>query len=199
MKAIIPCCGYGTRVGMKPHESKELLPDHISGYKHLIDFAIGFCKRNNIEPFVITRKAKKDLIKYLKEKKIDYMLYEPKDGDEWAQTVLASKDHWHNENILILPDTRWNEYFIAKDIELMLKLGNDVVFGIHEVPDPQNWGIIENYTLFEKPKHFTGKEWAWGLIGFSNGFGEDIFLDKPYFLKNAGFIKLTGFKDVTRG
>lgn len=202
MKAIIPCCGYGTRMGMKPNESKELLPDVVNGFKAIIDFAIQQCRFFRLDPLVITRKAKKDLIKYCKENRIEYMIHEPKDGDEWNKTVLASQDHWDEENILILPDTRFGSVFCIEDIERGLKLGNNAVMAVHEVRDPSKWGVIRGNTLFEKPKQFPedNKEWAWGLIGFKDTYGQELFSDVECLeLKNVGFVYLKSFEDITRG
>lgn len=203
MRAIIPCSGFGTRMNMKPNESKEMLEDKIFDCKHIIDYSLKQCKFFNLNPLVITRKDKKDLIKYLKQNKIEYMIYEPKPEEEWYHSVLASKDHWEENNLLILPDTRFNSIFCIEDIERGLKLGNNAVMALHEVADPSKWGIILNrgYTLLEKPKNFKGdKFWAWGLIGFKHTYGQELFSSvKCLELTNVGFVYLKSFQDITRG
>lgn len=203
MRAIIPAAGFGTRLKMKPNQSKEMLTDNIYGYEHIIDFAIHFCKINDIEPFVITREDKKDLIKYLKKNKIKYMLYEPKKDEEWYDTVIASKEHWVEENLLLLPDTRFRSLFLGEQIENSLKLGNNAVLVLHKVDNPSKWGIINKYQLLEKPTNLKCSQWAWGLIGFKKEYGEYLFTkyytENGYRLKDCGFMFLNSFKDITRG
>lgn len=200
MRAIIPCSGFGTRLGMALDQSKEMLPDNTYGAEHLIDFTLQFCKINNIEPFVITRKDKKDLIAYLNSLNVPFMLYEPKLRQDWYHTVLASKDHWAEENILILPDTRFGPLFLG-EMEKSLKLGTNAVFALHKVDNPEKWGIINDYKLYEKPKKLKGQQLAWGLIGFRKSYGRFLFANMKYIIKlrNVSFTFLDFFKDVTRG
>lgn len=201
MKCIIPCSGFGTRMKMSKNKSKEMLPDNIFGYKHLIDYPLYICKLFNLEPLIIVRKAKKDLINYLKKNKVRYIFYEPKKGEEWWKTVLSSKNNWDQENLLLLPDTRFTPYSIIEDMKKGLELGNNAVFAVHKVNDPQNWGIIKNYCLLEKPKDLKDPEMAWGLIAFNKFEGEAIFTSMNHgyiYLENTGFVYLNNFHDITR-
>lgn len=201
MLCIIPASGFGTRMGMQIHESKEMLPDRVHGYKYIIDYALYFCKINNLEPLVITRKEKTTLIDYLKEKQVKYILYQPKLKEEWYKTVLASKDQWQEENLLLLPDTRFGPLFFPKDMENSLKLGNKAVFALHSVDNSSKWGIIKDNKLYEKPKKLEGKQWAWGLIAFKKNYGKFLFkyMKNIIKLKETGFIYLNSFEDITRG
>lgn len=201
MLGIIPCCGFGTRLKMRSHESKEMLK--LDDYDHLIDFSVDFCKANYIEPLVIVRKAKKDLIKYLKQRKINYIIYDPKKNEEWYHSVLSSKDHWKKHNILILPDTRFRPWSIGVKIAHFLELGNESVFALHSIDNPEKWGIINGYVLHEKPTYLKDKkQWAWGLMGFTKEEGERIFSNlieyKTHELTDSGFLYLDYCKDITR-
>src|SRR6266850_3092271 len=104
MRAIIPCAGFGTRVGMKSNQSKELLPD--SNNKPLIQYSLDICRLYQIDPLVILREEKKDLQEYLKKEKVNYITIKPE--GEWYDTVLKSQGHWDENNVLMLPDTKFD-------------------------------------------------------------------------------------------
>lgn len=199
-KCIIPCAGFGRRMKMKPTQSKEMLPDNLFGFSHIIDYSLMLCKLHNLEPLVISRKEKKDLNSYLKKQKVKVLLVDH--YGEWAESVLKSKDHWAENNLLMLPDTRFTPYSIIDDMKKGLELGNNAVFAMHKVNDPQNWGIIDDYKLFEKPKHMIAPKMAWGLIGFRKNFGIELFHNLIEFkfqcLKHSGFVYLNNFQDITR-
>jgi len=205
MKVIIPACGYGIRMGMQPNESKEMLIEEMphpamKNYNQpIIQYSLDICEQYNLDPIVITRPHKEDLIEYLHKHRIEVMIHQPKDGEEWALTVLASQRHWEENNLLLLPDTRFHSTGIVLDIEEGLKLGNNAVFALHNVDDPHNWGIIKDYNLIEKPKTLSvGRYWAWGLIAFKDYYGEELFSSKQLTLKDVGFCYLDHFRDITR-
>jgi len=198
--AILPCAGFGTRMGMKINESKEMLPDSKYGFDHIIDYSLDICRQFHLIPLVITREEKTDLIKYLKKKKIKYMLVDHK--GEWFETVLKSQVYWLENNYLLLPDTRFQLITNMLDLIRGLEMGNNAVFGVHKVQDPEKWGIISSYSLMEKPKYLKGPQMAWGIIGFKRYYGVDLFSKMRYSkfkLKNVGFSHLLGFEDITRG
>lgn len=200
MKAIIPSAGFGRRMKIKKNQSKEMLPDVIFGYDHIIDYSLEICRRYNLEPIVISRKEKKDLNNYLKKKKVKTVIIKPE--GEWNNSVLKSSEFWSEDNILILPDTRWNNWEVIEDMKKGLQLGNNAVFAIHNVNDPENWGVIKNYYLREKPKDLSEKQNAWGVIGFKQNYGYHLFEsmnNKNVWLNNCGFAYLNGFQDITRG
>lgn len=200
MRAIIPCAGLGTRMGMATNQSKELLPDNRFGYSHIIDYALEQCKRFDLDPLIITRAEKQDLINYCITNKIEYIIYEPKTGEEWNNTVLASQDHWDQYNLLFLPDVRFNSVYCIDDIRRGLELCNNAVMALHEVTDPFKWGIVTDYGLYEKPTIKNCKMWAWGLIGFQYSYGQKLFSNvKSLELENVGFTYLKSFEDITRG
>lgn len=202
MNAIIPCCGFGTRMGMTYNSSKEMLPDPENNSAPIIEYSLNICEQFNIAPIVIVRKEKIDLIDYLNQHQIEYMIYEPKSNEEWNHTVLASQSLWLEDSLLILPDTRFSRFKCIEDIQRGLKLGNNAVMALHEVTDPSKWGIIRGNTLFEKPKQFPEglTEWAWGLIGFKDTYGQELFSNvQSLELRNVGFTFLNKFEDLTRG
>lgn len=198
IKCIIPCAGFGTRVNMKPNQSKEMLPD--PGYKRqpIIQFALDMCKTFNLEPLVITREDKKDLRQYLFNANINFI--DIKVEGEWYDSVLKSSNYWNNHNILLLPDTRFTPLRCLQDLKNGLELGNESVFALHKVNEPNKWGIIKDYQLLEKPKDLIGEQWAWGAIGFTKTMGEFLFKDNFIkILDNTGFTYFTKFEDITRG
>ena len=198
MRLIIPCAGLGSRMKMPANQSKELL---LYNGKPLIENALELAKYFQISPLVITRKEKTDLIQYCAERGIETLIIEVQ--GEWASTILQSKDYWDEDNILILPDTIFDYGVNAfRDIEQGLSLGNNAVFALHNVPDRQNWGIVSQYTVTEKPAE-SGPGLAWGLIGFKKKYGELLFYymqrkNNPLNLRDCGFTYLKNFKDVTR-
>lgn len=201
MKSIIPCAGFGTRMKMKPNQSKEMLPDPMND-QPLIKWAIWHSEYCGFEPLILVRKEKQDLIDYLDENKVEYIVMKP--GKEWAETVYNSKDHWDDQNLLFLPDVRFkNPIQVVQNIKKLLEFGSEVVFGIHEVANPQNWGCLNILGFEEKPEESKYKH-AWGLIGFTKQCGE-IFQDMqnksvPFnHFPNTNFTFLEEFQDLTRG
>ena len=195
MKCIIPAAGYGTRMGMKPNQSKEMIK--YQG-KPMIQWSLDLCKMFDIEPLVITRKEKKDLRQYLFNAGIKFIDIEVE--GEWNDTVLKSREYWDFDNLLLLPDTRFDTLRCIKEIKQGLKLGNNAVMALHLVTDPTKWGIVENYKLYEKNKNFCGAFLAWGVIGFKNTYGQELFSKVECLeLDNVGFTYLNKFKDLTRG
>lgn len=194
MVAIIPCAGYGTRVGMQKYEAKEMLPD---GSKRIIDYSLDLCKKFKIIPLVITRPEKLEFNTYLKDLGIQTL--EVSHSGEWAETVMKSKNLWHEDNILILPDTRFKPISIIQDIKLGLELGCNAMIGLHTVRDSENWGILKDYRLIEKPKNLKGPQYAWGVLGFKQYYGRELFImDGSCPLRNAGYVFMDSFRDITR-
>jgi dTDP-glucose pyrophosphorylase len=200
VKAIIPCAGFGTRMNMAPNESKELLV-HPATKKPIIEFTLDRAREAGLDPCVITRKEKTDLIEYCEVNDIPYQVIVPE--GEWMNTVLMSEPHWEDINVLILPDTRFFPYDILDNMKTDLILGANSSLALHYVTDPQNWAVVDNYTLYEKPKHLTGTcYYAFGLIAFTPEEGHVIFKTlrdkREVLLENASFQYLDSFKDITR-
>lgn len=202
MKYIVPCAGYGTRMNMKPNESKEMLIDPTTGYR-LIDTVLRCAKVTGAQVHVITRPEKVDLIEYLSTmENVTIQIIKPE--GEWASTVLASREHWDEHNILVLPDTKWDPLLTTlEQMETSLKLGCQQVYALHKVRDTSKWGAIGYYEVTEKPT-IGGEGYAWGLIGFNNSFDSHALFttmcekNQPFVLENTSFLFLDSFKDLTR-
>lgn len=202
VKAIIPCAGFGTRVNMKPDESKEMLILK-NGTKPIIEYSLSLCKQYNLDPVVITREEKQDLIQYLEKNhpEVEIVIVEPK--GEWPDTLLAAHKSWGSNNILILPDTRFSDSNVILDMVEGLELGNRSVLALHYVDDIRKWGSVKNYHVTEKSQ--TKEDGlAWGLIAFTYLGGLEMFKalskrNEPFCLTNAGFVYLDSFEDITRG
>jgi dTDP-glucose pyrophosphorylase len=199
MRAIIPCAGFGTRMGMKPNESKELLIDPVTK-RPMIEWCLDLCEEHSLEPIIILRKEKQDLIDYCLDKNIDFMEIIPE--GEWMNSVLKSEGNWRDVNLLILPDTRFHDTNIIGKMHSDLINGANASIALHKVFDPEKWCCLETYTLYEKDKSLEGTHWAFGLIAFTQSYGQRLFKDlsKPTYhhLQNASFQYLESFEDITR-
>lgn len=199
MRAIIPCAGYGTRMNMALDKSKEMLEDPETK-EPLINYSLNLCVKHNLAPLVITRAEKTDLLAHCATFGVATQIIEPK--GEWMNTVLMSQDMWHKHNILILPDTRFNSTDVIAEMKQDLELGAHSSVALHEVQDAEKWCIVKGYNLIEKSKHYPGKQWAFGLIAFTNYTGHGIFKqlkdEKVAMLTQSSFHYLDDFKDLTR-
>jgi UTP-glucose-1-phosphate uridylyltransferase len=206
IKAIIPCAGFGTRIKMLSHESKEMLIDPNNPDKYLIDYSLDLCYKYNIDPVVITRPEKQDLINYLKTKECELIICKP--GKEWAETVLKSQGLWGDKNILLLPDTRFDVDALEKVIQLM-HYNYKLVTAVHNISNTESdkWGTVTKDHIFEKWPRFSGNDeaklLAWGILGFDKNIGVELFnsLYPCGFYKNnenIGMVYLDSFKDITR-
>lgn len=197
---IIPCSGFGTRMGMQPHLSKEMLRIEDSGQEVIVWPIQRAAWDVGGETLVITRPEKTDLIGLLDREKIPYVFHQ---GNEWAHTVLLSKDRWADINVLILPDTRWDNPEALKDLVDSVKLGANAAFGVFPVEDSNKWSTIKNYEVTEKPT-INGAGVAWGCIAFTKEYGEKLFSalqhkNVSFKLENVSFTSLNNFRDITRG
>lgn len=203
MRAIIPCAGYGTRMNMRPDQSKEMLTDP-ENRRPLIDYALLICQLFDLSPLIITRKEKMDLNRYVFNK-AEIQMIEPQ--GEWPDTVRASQDHWHDENILILPDTRFSPINVIEEMRTWLNDPNcpdDYAIANHMVNDADKWGVLvglstQNAVLYEKPTHLPSYQCAWGLLGWKRAAGARLFSGENLIqLGHVASFRLTGFRDITR-
>ena len=111
------------------------------------------------------------------------------------------------KNILILPDTRFDEKAIPRMLDMLHEY--DLVAAVHQVPalDADKWGIISRTHIYEKPfvinKEVKYYMKAWGLLGFSKEVGVGLFNNQikqqNYKLPcEPSFVHLDSFKDITR-
>lgn len=197
---IIPCAGVGSRMNMPFNKSKELLIDPCT-HEPIIKWSLDLCRKHHIEPLVITRKEKTDLIDYLAQQGVKTLIIEP--SGEWPNSILASEHLWKENNLLLLPDTRFSPENSLKRVEDALELSKPVVFALHKVDDVSKWGCIEEFCYTEKPKK-TSEGWAWGLIGFQKDYGAILFNDMAIpktsnsHVEETNFLFLDKFVDLTR-
>ena len=202
LNAIIPCAGFGTRVNMKPYEAKELLLDEQGNIT--IDWCLNLCRRHNLKPVIVSRPEKLEFNAYIQKQGITLVFDE---GRALGESLLASRDYWSEYNVVILPDTRF-EYpeDLFRDMESSMKMGNECTFGLFNVVDHKNWGIICNNTFYEKPKRvFTEEDFvmAWGVFGFTKNYGNTLLsrcniYSEPLILTNPGYFYIDNFRDITR-
>ena len=201
-RAIIPCAGFGTRMNMKPNESKEMLWVE-SEHAMLIDYSLNMCKQYDLDPLIITRLEKQDLITYILDKYPDVKLITIEPNGEWPNTILQSKPDWNFHNILILPDTRFTPSTVLGDIQIKLILDKDYVVADHNVPDVSKWCKIHKQGyLIEKPLS-TAPGKAMGLLAWRHHVGSDLFKalairNNPFKLENYASLPLDSFEDITR-
>ena len=211
---VIPAAGFGTRMGLSPTQSKELLQDPYNDNKPLIQWSLDLT--NGYNRVIVTREDKSDLIDYMysEERLQDDKIFVSLITDvckEWPNSVLHSEPHWEEKNILILPDTRFQPLDIVSKIEQELET-NDIVFACHKIEDCRQWGKVLLDPFISKPLATIEKEGiefkleglAWGIIGFRNNIGKELFthyLNKTRFNltnKKVSVILLERFKDITR-
>lgn len=200
MRVIIPCAGYGTRMGMEPDKSKELLINPGTN-KPLIDYSLSICKEYGYDPLVITRREKTDLTDYLDENEVSYMF--SVGNGEWMDSVIQTEALWEDHNLLLFPDVNFHPISVIPDMEQDLKLGALASIAVHPVTDPSKWCVVENYEMFEKPPITSLQtHWAFGLIAFHSRYGLKLFdslsQDKYLRLENTSFKYLDSFVDLTR-
>ncbi len=211
MRAIIPCAGFGTRMGMEPTQSKEMLIDPKS-QEPLINYALNLCVENGIEPLIVTREEKIDLIEHAKRWSVEVQIIKPE--GEWPNTILMSQPNWHEHNILILPDTRFGGHNIIRNMRTDLELGATRSIALHEVRngDPSKWCVLHDYSLIEKPHApltppIEGHFHAMGLVAWNKYSGWSFWNDlakpdlrgfKVSYCSNTSFQYLDYFVDVTR-
>lgn len=161
---IIPCAGFGTRVGSPP--AKELLKHPNYGMTFL-EKALLRVSEAGATPLVISRFDKTILNDWLKEHEIPHLLVLP--TSEWVETVLVSRPFWQKKNLLLLPDADFSpDSLILEMLEALDKF--ELSFATFSVDDLSLWGGIKNDSeLFVSEKlgdKVSGE--AWGIIGWRN-------------------------------
>lgn len=208
---IVPCAGFGTRVGSPP--AKELLP-HPRTQKPLIDTCLDLAVQTGWPLVLITRPEKKILMDYVSSQEKKYGLSVHwvliKSSREWPESILTSRPQWGEKNLLILPDTEWNP--ASASIDMVKHLDHyDVCHGTFECSDLRTWGAVEisaqRIRVCEKPQGEVQGFKAWGLIAFKKSIGKILFeslLESTFDHKiktlpcSGSQIVLESFKDLTR-
>lgn len=197
-KGIVPAAGIGSRMNMAYNESKEMLLDSFG--KPIIQWSFDLCKKYNIEPLVVTRIEKSDLIEYCIKQGVDTQIIKP--FGDWPDTIIQSDINWTENNLLILPDTRFNPQHVVHELISDLENGCQYSIGVHNVVDISKWCVISDYSLIEKPNQIDPGV-AMGLIAFKGEAGRGLFKtiskrDRAFKLSDCGFHYLNEFTDITR-
>lgn len=200
-RALIPCAGFGTRVGMLPHQAKELLPDETG--RPTIEWSLQLCEKHGMEPIAVTRPEKEEFNQYLRNRGVKYVYPQ---GLSVGESLLSTQEHWLDYNVVILPDTRF-EYpkTLFQDMFHSMELGNQCTFALFKVEDYQNWGILCNNVFYEKPeREFKPQDdaWAWGLFGFTKEYGSTLlsnyYVHSKLALESPGYFFIKNFRDISR-
>ncbi len=208
---IIPCAGFGTRVGSPP--AKELLINPLT-QAPLLEHCLKVADRYQWRTVLITRPEKKTLVAYVTDRKSQnpqssqWVMVEK--TAEWPESILKSADLWSEKNILVLPDTVWSPAGVE---ELLVNSLDhcDCSFGVFDVQNKKTWGTVavgkDSLRLCEKPAQALPEFKAWGLIAFKKNIGASLFsallestLDHEIKLLplKAQTVRLESFTDLTR-
>lgn len=216
--AIIPAAGKGTRVGT-PADGKELMLDPMTG-RPLIDFAILAAMDAGADKIIVAiEDGTKPLLRsHIMNTFPEVIVQSTKPEGEWPSTVLQTAEHWDlRDNILILPDTRFNAEELTNLVGVHSRTTADITFGLQPGPvmEPDKFGIVGLHEYSSEPEFTVEKPsygyvaWpniaAWGLLAFDKEHGEQLFQtyiyrDKELSLKdmNVNRVTLSWFKDITR-
>lgn len=195
---IIPAAGFGTRMNMVSNQSKEMLLDPNTG-DPLIKWSLDIS--SNYNQMVILREEKQDLYQYLKQNYPNVSIGIVSETKSWQDTIMKLSFFWKRNNLILLPDIRFNPVSSINKCFNLLQI-YDTVAAVHTVIDPENFGIIFGNNIIEKPKYFVGRN-AWGLLGFNKKVGEKLLTEtieynKIVQLPNFKSFKLKKFIDLTR-
>jgi len=202
IRCIIPCTTINSKSDNIKDESNEMVYDSfING--PMIDYSLSLCNKFNLDPIIITHKNKTDLIDYVKDK--TEILIVDNTVTDYFQSVLLSKGYWYNQNILLLPNIRFEP---ENALESLASFGSSkVVLGVHTVENSTKYGAIKikDEEVFYANKPLTNEtNFAWGLISFKYDYGIELFnnmLDKNKWHKfhyETNFVFLNNFLDVNR-
>lgn len=202
MLAIIPCCGFGTRMNMRPDQSKELLINPTTN-KPLIQYWLDICKDNDLEPLLLIRPEKTDLIEFCKQNSLRYVVMPP--GKEWADTIYRSHEHWSDKNIVFLPDTNITPVEAVGELVTSLKV-SPMVMGVFPVDDSTKWCVLStsrNGDVFLAEKQKVKDSFvAVGVWAFEKEYGIKMFKDLSdsnyHFNVKTLTVPLESFVDLTR-
>lgn len=168
---LLPAAGFGRRAGSP--ESKEMLPDETG--RPLIDWAIDQAFARGWPVHVILRPQKVSLIRHLKKRQEEgaLSLQEIRGSLECSHSLLLSRHHWRENNIVILPDTRWQPTNALDSLAAKLQ-EFAAAYGTFPITAPEEWGTVslgnQAVRIAEKcggPGSLT----AWGLLGFRRAAG----------------------------
>lgn len=210
---LIPCAGFGNRVGRPP--AKELLIDPET-QRPMIERSLKEAHRLGFRAHIITRKEKTSLVDTVENiaqnLHLNYSLQFVEPTQEWPDTLMQSYPFWEDQNLVLLPDTQWTAN-LASEILIQNLSEADISYGVFNPPSLTTWGCVKvenesQFSLCEKPTSPNLSEFsAWGLMAFRRDTGllalnahlKSTF-DHQIHTLNARMkvFKLDNFKDLTR-
>ncbi len=176
---LIPAAGFGRRMGSPL--AKEILP--LRAKRPLIEAPLEWCADRHWPALVITRQEKTNLIEYLSWRNktlVGERHFSPRVDDlrtntssvdtlivgatqDWPDTLLASRDHWHEWNLVLLPDVDFAPLEIldqiAEQMGRLSPLPNQLIVASHDIGLDENarrgWGFLlptsKGVMIAEKP------------------------------------------------
>jgi dTDP-glucose pyrophosphorylase len=206
---ILPAAGYGGRIGCP--ESEEILP--LRGDQPLINQAFEKCIELGWPELLVTREEKVSLLKHAEnfvEKGLELSVCLVGETKDWSESVLRSEAHWHDWNLVVLPDTECQPQNIWEHMWESRNLDTDLIVARHKVKDSSHWGVLKpaggGLNVGEKQ---PGEAWAWGLYMFSRDWGVKVLSAQLESLQKSRWVELEGcrthtleldlFQDLTRG
>lgn len=177
---LIPAAGFGRRMGSPM--SKELLP--LRAGRPLIEAPLEWCADRHWPVLVITRQEKINLIEYLSRRenasdgeglsaqrpKVRKTSSSPVDTllvsatKDWPDTLLASGDHWHEWNLVLLPDVDFAPLEILDQMAELMNSPKQLIVASHDVgveaEARRAWGFLRptstGVMIAEKPLASSG-------------------------------------------
>jgi hypothetical protein len=138
-RVIVPCAGFGKRMGLNPQQSKEMLVDPLTG-KRMIDQTLE--KARGRLAVVVVRREKQDLIEHLQKHWpwVDILIVAP--TPEWPASILETQKLWSARNVVILPDTRFEPNSVVDTLFARLTQV-DAAFATFHVENAATWGVVK--------------------------------------------------------
>jgi hypothetical protein len=167
--ALIPAAGYGRRVGSP--EAKELFLRQNVKAEPLIEQPLRLARECGARAVVVTRSEKKSLVDHLSQRDCELLFVPP--TRDWAESLLLSKPHWQDMNLICLPDVEFSPHSIMDKMFDGL-LSHDVVFATFQPKDFEVTADRAVVTLSSekiKPACHSKtiqKLKAWGVVDVAN-------------------------------
>ena len=203
-RVILPCAGFGTRVGASVSSGKELMIDPNTG-KPLIEYALNIAKWLKAPTTIISRQDKEEFNAYVKqEHPLTELICIDKVVGEWPETVKRSNASWADLNIMLLPDTRFSYPIASVKAVIRQLFERKMAFGTFDIKEEESYkfAVLQGNKACEKPDIWGSKR-ALGIFGFRKAVGLQLFSgfsSRKWFELDAepGIIELEWFKDITR-
>jgi len=192
---ILPCAGYGTRLGLSfPKELYEVVP----GWR-LVDFSLQHIIVGRYicsEVVVVIRKGKEGVADYLSKRLFAYGItvrsfFYNDSYYEWAGSVMSAEEAWGERSLVLLPDSvvrcsekdplRWGKTGLLEAMDGMLR-EYSVGFAVCRAQGERLSSLgalrIENGRVMafqDKPVDPSPYNGFWVSYGFHQRFGRELY------------------------